>query len=142
MFIGRYYYKLEEKQRLSLPKEFRLKAKRWVVTRGLDGGLFLMKQTDFEKNLKTFAQRTLTKKDNRDFVRLMAHDAKAVTPDKLGRVKLPAYLTELAGLKKEVVIVGSYDYIEIWDKDKYHTYLEKLEKQAEQIAERLSDEPN
>ncbi len=140
MFIGRYYHTLEEKGRLSLPKEFRQKAKKWVVTRGLDGGLFLMRASDFQANLEKFAKRTFTKKDNRDFVRLMAHDAKEIIPDKLGRVKLPAYLTELAGLKKQVVVVGSYNYIEIWDQARYHKYLEKLEKQAEEISERLEDD--
>ena len=140
MFIGRYYHTLEEKGRLSLPKEFRTQGKKWVVTRGLDGGLFLMRASDFKANLEKFANRTFTKKNNRDFVRLMAHDAREVVPDSLGRVKLPAYLTELAGLNKQVVVVGSYNYIEIWDQTKYHRYLDRLEKQAEQIAERLTDE--
>jgi MraZ protein len=84
----------------------------------------------------------LTKKDNRDFLRLMAHDAKEVNPDKLGRITLPAYLTELAQLNKQVVVVGSYDYIEIWDQTKYHQYLDKLEQEAETIAERLETDVN
>lgn len=140
MFVGRYYHTLEEKGRLSLPKEFRTQTKKWVVTRGLDGGLFLMKASDFQANLAKFAKRTFTKKANRDFIRLMTNDAKLVEPDKLGRVTLPAYLTKLAGLKKQVVVVGSYNYIEIWDQAKYHKYLEKLEKEAEKIAERLPDD--
>ncbi len=140
MFIGRYYHTLEEKGRLSLPKEFRTQTKKWVVTRGLDGGLFLMKASDFQANLEKFAKRTFTKKDNRDFIRLMTNDAKLVEPDKLGRVTLPAYLTKLAKLKKQVVVVGSYSYIEIWDQAKYHQYLNKLEKEAEKIAERLPDD--
>jgi len=142
MFIGRYYHTLEQKRRLSLPKVFRDQAKEWVLTRGLDGGLFLMKAERFERNLQQFAQRTFTKKDNRDFIRLMTHDAKRITPDKLGRVQLPEYLTELAHLKKAVVIVGSYNYVEIWDQTKYHQYLDRLEKKAEKIAERLEHETN
>ncbi len=142
MFIGRYYHTLEQKRRLSLPKVFRDQANQWVVTRGLDGGLFLMKAAEFKKNLQQLAQRSFTKKDNRDFVRLMAHDAKQLTPDKLGRIQLPEYLTQLAQLKKNLVVVGSYDHVEIWDQIKYHQYLEKLEKKAEVIAERLEDVTN
>ncbi|MBU0576749.1 division/cell wall cluster transcriptional repressor MraZ [Patescibacteria group bacterium] len=140
MFIGRYYHTLEENRRLSLPKNFRKIETNWIITRGLDGGLFLFRAVNFKEELKKLSQRTFTKKAHRDFIRLMANDAKELLADDNGRVSLPEYLTEFAKLKKQVVIVGSYSKVEIWDRDQYHHYLEKIQAQAEKIAEGLNDQ--
>jgi MraZ protein len=139
MFIGRYYHRLEEKGRLSLPKTFREKSSDWIVTRGLDGGLFLFKPETFESKIAELSERTFTKKRHRDFVRYLVNDARHVSVDKQGRVLLPDYLTTFAQLNKEVVVVGSYQYIEIWDQEKYHTYLDTLEKNGENLAEEIED---
>lgn len=137
MFIGRYYHTLEGNGRLALPKSFRQKTKDWVVTRGLDGGLFLFPKGDFEKQIQELTERTFTHKRHRDFIRLMVNSAQEVAPDSLGRVLLPEYLIQLAQLAKQVVVVGSYSYLEIWDQERYHHYLDTLEPQAEAIAEQL-----
>ncbi|MEN8253576.1 MAG: division/cell wall cluster transcriptional repressor MraZ [Patescibacteria group bacterium] len=139
MLIGRFYHKLESKGRVSLPKAFREIEKNWVLTRGLDGGLFLFKAKDFEKEINKLSERTFTRKDNRDFVRLMSNDACQVSADKNGRVLLPEYLTKFAKFKKNLVIVGSYSRIEIWDQDLYHEYIDKLEEKSEDISETLYD---
>lgn len=137
MFIGRYYHTVEQKGRVSLPKSFREQQTSWIVTRGLDGGLFLFPEQNFHQQLKELSQRTFTKKRDRDFIRFMTNDAYQVTADKNGRVLLPDYLKQFAQLDKDVVIVGSFEYIEIWDVTTYHTYIESIEKEAEQIAENL-----
>lgn len=137
MFIGRYYHTLEAKNRLSLPKAFRDIEANWIITRGLDGGLFGFRQNEFEKQLQELTQRTFTVKQNRDFVRLMTNDAYATAVDNQGRVQLPEYLTELADLQKQVVVVGSYNWIEIWNAERYHQYLDGLEKEAESISEQV-----
>lgn len=143
MFIGRYYHTLEENRRLSLPKKFRNIETNWVVTRGLDGGLFLFRAENFKAELEKLSQRTFTKKAHRDFIRLMSNDAQELSADDNGRVSLPEYLTQFAHLKKQVVVVGSYSRVEIWDQEQYHQYLDQLEDQAEQIAEGLIDvDPN
>lgn len=138
MFIGRYYHTLEENNRVSLPKKFRDIETDWVITRGLDGGLFLFRAENFEVELAQLSQRTFTKKAHRDFVRLMSNDAQRVSADKNGRVSLPEYLIDFAQLKKEVVIVGSFERVELWDRDAYHQYLESIESKAEEIAEKLT----
>ncbi len=140
MFIGRYYHTLEENNRVSLPKKFRQIETDWVVTRGLDGGLFLFRAENFEQELTQLSQRSFTKKAHRDFIRLMANDAQEVSADTNGRVSLPEYLIDFAQLKKELVIIGSYERVEIWNRSLYHQYLNKIEKQAETIAEGLNNE--
>ena len=88
---------------------------------------------EFQQELEKLSERTFTKKAHRDFIRLMANDAHQISVDNNGRVSLPEYLTKFAQLKKQVVIVGSYSRIEIWDRDRYHQYLKTLEKNAEKI---------
>lgn len=139
MLIGTYYHTLEEHGRISLPTSFRTQAKRWVITRGLDGGLFLFPASQFQKRLQAVSEtHTFTKKAHRDFVRLMANEAQAIQVDKSGRVHLPNYLIAFAGLKKNLVVTGSLEYIEIWERAAYHKYLDSLEKNAENIAEKLT----
>lgn len=139
MLLGKYYHTLEANGRISLPKSFRTEHEIWIVTRGLDGGLFLFGQEVFEQELNNLNERSFTKKRNRDFVRLLANEAKDVTPDSTGRVQLPEYLIEFAGLTKDVVIVGSLNKVEIWDRDRYHAYLETIEPEAESISESLEN---
>lgn len=139
MFIGRYYHTLEENNRVSLPKKFRNIETNWIVTRGLDGGLFLFRAANFKEELEKLSQRTFTKKAHRDFIRLMTNDAKEIIADKNGRVSLPEYLIKFAQLKKQLVVIGSYSRIEIWNQNRYHQYLEKIESQAEKLAERVDD---
>ncbi len=140
MFIGKYYHALEENNRLSLPKKFRDIETNWVVTRGLDGGLFLFRATNFAQELKQLSQRTFTKKAHRDFIRLMTNEAQELLADNNGRVSLPEYLIKFAQLKKDLVIVGSYEWIEIWDRDIYHQYLSQIEATAAEIAESLDND--
>jgi MraZ protein len=139
MLIGKYYHHLETNGRLSLPKEFRQISQTWVLTRGLDGCLFLLQEGDFQKELEKIAERSLTKKANRDLVRLMTNEAKIVTTDEQGRVNLPDYLIRFAHLVKHTVIVGSLNHLEIWDQERYHNYIDGLENQAEAIAESVVD---
>lgn len=138
MFLGKYYHTLEANGRISLPKAFREQAPEWIVTRGLDGGLFLFDKTTFARELQQLQERTLTHKQTRDFARLMANEASEVAPDKNGRIQLPEYLTAFAHMTKDIVVIGSVNYVEIWDRDQYHTYVASIEPQAEAIAEALT----
>lgn len=137
MYLGKYYHTLEQNRRVSLPKVFRSQAKNWVITRGLDGGLLLFAATNFAAQLQGLTQHSFTNKPQRDFARLMANEAEGVTPDQLGRIQLPEYLTQLAHLSKQLVVVGSVQYVEIWDRERYHRYLEKIETKTVEISEQV-----
>lgn len=139
MYLGRYYHTIEEKGRISLPKKFREVTQKFVVTRGLDGGLFLFDHNEWVTQIGSISERTLTKKTHRDFARLMTNDAQEVEVDSQGRILIPDYLRVFATLVKQAVVVGSFNKIEIWNPDKYHTYIESIEKDAEQIAEDVEE---
>jgi len=136
MFIGKYYHTLESQGRVSLPKKMRDQAKTWVITRGLDGGLFIYPEETYLIEISKLQQASMTKKTHRDLVRLFSNEAVEVSPDKQGRIALPEYLIEFANLSKEVVLVGSVSKIEVWDRERYHFYSSELENQAEEISEK------
>jgi MraZ protein len=135
-FIGRYYHALEQKGRLSIPASFRAKlGQSAIVTSGLDGCLFLFDQATWQETIETTAQGPLTKKNARDWGRYLANNAEEVVFDSQGRILLSEHARNTAHLTKDIVVVGSLNRIEIWDRETYHTYLDALEQQVETIAE-------
>ena len=73
----------------------------------------------------------------RSFVRLMLAGAIDVKSDAQGRVLIPDYLKEYAGLKKEVIVAGLFNRLEIWDEKSWSEYKELAEKNTDEIAENL-----
>ncbi len=140
MFIGTYYHTIEEKGRVSLPKKFRDESSEWVITRGLDGGLFLFFKNTFIAEMEKLQDKAFTKQANRDFVRLMTNEAQEVEVDDNGRIQIPEYLRAAAQLTKDVVIIGSFQRVEIWDVTKYHSYIDQIAHKAEQIAEQVTND--
>ena len=81
----------------------------------------------------------LGQSDARGFSRLMLAGAMEVSVDRLGRVLIPDYLKDYAGLEKQVTVAGLYNRIEIWDSETWAKYKKQSEKDAGDIAERLSE---
>jgi len=140
MFTGEYKYLIDEKKRLATPVKFRqLLGKKAVITRGLDKCLFLYPAREWEKLAKKISQLPLAQSDARSFARLMLGGAMEVNFDSLGRILIPDYLKNYAGLKKKVILIGLYDRVEIWDETGFQTNKKKTEMAAGDIAERLKD---
>ena len=140
MFIGTYYHSLDSRNRISVPKKFRGKlGTNAVITRGLDGCLFLYSQKTWEEMEAILTQTPLTRQDARSFARLMLSGAVTVEIDKIGRILIPGYLKDYAKLKQEVAVLGVGERIEIWAKDLWGTSEKQLEQDSDAIAERLSE---
>lgn len=140
MFIGTYYHSVDSRNRISVPRKFREQlGRRVVVTRGLDGCLFLYAKETWARMEAVLTQTPLTRQDARSFTRLMLSGAVVVEIDKIGRILVPGYLKEYAKLKNEAAILGVGERIEIWNKDQWETSEKKLEQDSEAIAERLSE---
>ena len=75
----------------------------------------------------------------RNFVRLFLAGASEVDFDSLGRILIPDYLKEYAGLKDKVVITGVYKRLEIWDAARWAIYKSEIEKQTDMLAEKLGE---
>ncbi|PIW67891.1 cell division/cell wall cluster transcriptional repressor MraZ [bacterium (Candidatus Moisslbacteria) CG12_big_fil_rev_8_21_14_0_65_36_11] len=138
MFIGEFHYLIDEKNRLAIPVKFRLQLKKGaVVTRGVDTCLFVYPKTEWGKLADKLAKLPINQAKSRAFARLMLAGAMDMALDRQGRVNLPDYLKEYAGLNKKAVVTGLYNRLEIWDEDKWKEYKEKSEKESENIAETL-----
>ncbi len=140
MFIGEYTYKIDDKKRIAIPAKFRESLKRKaVITRGLDSCLFLFSIQEWKNIAEKISKLPIGQHDNRGFSRIMLSGAMEVGFDSLGRVLIPDYLKEYAGIQKEAVIAGLYNRIEIWDKKIWNDYKKKTEKEIGNIAERLKE---
>ncbi|HNU96919.1 MAG TPA: division/cell wall cluster transcriptional repressor MraZ [Candidatus Portnoybacteria bacterium] len=138
MLIGEYTHTIDEKKRLAIPakirKELGVKA---VITRGLDNCLFIYPFKEWQKLVEKLSNLPIGQRDTREFSRLMLAGASEVDLDTLGRILVPDYLRKYAQLKKNVVIAGVYNRLEIWDEAKWDTFKNQSEKEVDNIAERL-----
>jgi MraZ protein len=142
MWYGEYTHNLDKKDRFVLPAKFRDKAevlekKKFYMTRGLEGCLFLFSEDvwkSFEEKLKAVS---FTKHEGRSFNRLYFSGAQEIEIDSQGRIFIPAYLKEFAQIKREIIIVGVADRIEIWDKERWQRFYQENKKKFEDAAENL-----
>ncbi len=140
MFIGEYSHNLDDKGRIAIPKKFRPDlSKGAVVTKGLDNCLFLYTQEEWEKLAQKLATLPFAQSNTRAFARLMLAGAMDVSIDKQGRIVLPEYLRNFAGFKKNIVVAGLYNRLELWDNEKWVEYKNRTEKESNEIAERMAD---
>lgn len=140
MLIGEYSYTIDEKKRLAIPVKFRqILAKKAVITRGLDNCLFLYPIKEWKKLAEKLNKLPFSQSDARGFARLMLIGAMDVNIDNLGRILVPDYLKKYASLKKNVIIAGVYNRIEIWDEKKWEKYKKQIEDGMGDMAERLGE---
>ncbi len=144
MFYGEYEHSIDRKGRLILPAKFREAAKsqfieKFFVTRGLDKCLFMFPEEEWRSQENKFKSMSFTKQQSRTFNRMLFSGAIDVQADKQGRILLPQYLKDFAGIKRDVVIVGVSNRIEIWSKDKWLEFAENSRQSFEEISEKLLD---
>ncbi len=144
MFYGEYLHSIDRKGRIILPAKFRESAKahfieRFFVTRGLDKCLFMFSEEEWRTQETKFKAISFTKQQARTFNRLYFSGAVEVLPDKQGRILLPQYLKDFAQIKRDVIIVGVSNRIEIWAKDKWQEFYGTSRQSFEEIAEKIMD---
>jgi MraZ protein len=144
MFYGEFEHSIDRKGRLILPAKFREVAKnqfveKFFVTRGLDKCLFMFSEEEWSLQENKFKTMSFTKQQSRTFNRLLFSSAVDVNPDKQGRILLPQYLKDFADIKKDVIIVGVSNRIEIWAKDLWRDFYANSRQSFEEIAEKLMD---
>ena len=129
LLIGRYDYSLDPKNRLAVPPKYREvlaqeKGRSFYLTSGMDGCLYLFLPTQWEKlladDLKMFSMPD--KEQERAFKRKFFSEAVEVEPDAQGRILVPQYLKEHAGLRFDVLVQGAGNRAEIWDTKRWAAY--------------------
>ncbi|NFK05402.1 division/cell wall cluster transcriptional repressor MraZ, partial [Clostridium botulinum] len=123
MFIGEYNHGLDTKNRIIIPAKFREElGKNFVLTKGLDGCLYVYPKSQWEVLQKKLETLPLTNKNARAFVRFFFSGAHELELDKQGRTLIPQNLLEYGQIQKEIVSIGVSNRIEIWSKEKWEEY--------------------
>ena len=140
MFMGEHSHNIDEKGRVIMPAKFREQlGDNFVLTKGLDGCLFVYPMSEWEEIQKRFRETSLASKDARTFSRFFFGSATEVEIDKQGRVNIPAPLRSYAQLKKDVTLVGVLDRIEIWDTESWEEGSSTDDADMDRIAEHMAE---
>ncbi len=140
MFIGEYSHSLDLKGRMAIPAKFRKGlVSGAIVTRGLDRCLFIFSKAEWDKLATKLIELPLAQANSRAFVRLMMSGAVDVEVDTQGRILIPEYLRQYAGLSKNAVVTGLFNRIEVWDESSWKEYKSKTESQSDEIAEKMGE---
>lgn len=120
MFMGEYQHNVDLKGRLIIPSKYREQlGEKLVVTKGLDGCLYLYPMEEWEAILQKLKGLNLLKAQDRQFMRFFVAGATECELDKQGRILLPVSLRNAAGIEKDVILAGMMERIEIWDKARW-----------------------
>ncbi len=138
MLIGQYQHTIDSKKRLALPVKFRGElGDKVVITRGVESCLVVYTQKEWEVVSHKLANLPMAQQEARSFTRIILAGAMEVSLDKLGRILIPDYLKEYAGLKKNVAVCGLSNRLEVWDEEKWDVYRKKAEKSVQEIVSKL-----
>lgn len=120
MFMGEYNHTIDAKGRLIIPSKFReALGNEFVLTKGLDGCLFVFPMKEWEAFEEKLRSLPLIDKNARKFSRFFLAGASTCELDKQGRILVPGTLREFAQMDKEVVLTGMLDRIEVWSKEQW-----------------------
>jgi MraZ protein len=140
MLIGEYTHSVDDKKRISLPVKFRRElGRRVVVTHGLDNCLFLYPLAEWKKVSEKLGSLGMGQANTRGFNRFMLAGAVEIEVDTIGRILIPEFLKDFAGLGNKVVFTGVHSRIEVWNDKRWKQYKGRVLKQADQLAEKLGE---
>lgn len=145
-YEGEFTVALDDKNRLTLPAPFRKVqrpdmpsdfANRFVMTKGLDGGLALYPIPEWRRIEENLMKMPFTHSKFRYFNRMLHSNATEVIIDKQGRIPVSKGHKSIAGIDREALVVGNGRWIEIWNKDEWDKYLSEFGESWEETAEDL-----
>lgn len=127
MFLGEFNYTIDKKRRMNIPACFRKvldpEAKEtFVICRAPNSCLRAYPINIwkvYENKLKKLPQTPNTLRH----LRLLRSTLTDSTLDTQGRIMLSAKQVVIAGITKNVTLVGNNEYIEIWDSDRYNEHI-------------------
>lgn len=138
MLLGEYQHSIDDKGRMAVPAKFRKTLSGGVVlTKGGEGCLYLYPLDEWTKLAESISKLSINQADSRAYSRHMLGGASHSEIDSQGRVLIPDYLRDYAGIRAKAMVIGLYNRAEIWDEEKWRSYRANLESKSDEIAERL-----
>ena len=139
MFLGEYQHSLDAKGRVILPARYRDQlAEGAFVTKGRGGCLSVYTPEEFEQVASQMREQSKRGNQELNAARSFFSGAQEIRLDRQGRVALPQNLREFAGLTRDVVVVGVFSRVEIWDRDRWQE-LDRVGAQALTDSDNLPD---
>ena len=137
MFMGEYHHTIDEKGRIIIPSKLRDElGEEFIVTKGLDGCLFVYPKDEWNNVAKKYKDLPNTK-DARNYLRFFLSGAIVCCFDKQGRINITQPLIDYADLTKDCIIIGVNERLEIWSKDRWEEFLSTNEDSISDIADKL-----
>ena len=138
MLIGQYEHTIDTKKRLALPSKFRRElGSKVIITKGIDNCLVIYPEKEWKTVSDRIGKLPVSQVEARSFSRIMLGGAMEISLDKLGRILVPDYLKNYAGLKKNVIVCGLSNRLEIWDSKKWEIYKKRVEKGVSKLVSKL-----
>lgn len=131
VYYGEYEVSITAGGRIALPKKIRedLGDKEFVITKGSGNCLFGYDKKSWEEQVEKLLNMTFIEKEkpeNLEKRRIVFSSTIYLEIDEQGRAVLPKNLRQFAALSKKAVIAGIGDHFEIWDKERWNEYINKL----------------
>ena len=137
MFMGEYHHTIDEKGRITIPSKLRDElGEEFIVTKGLDGCLFIYPKDEWNNIAQKYKELPNTK-DARNYLRFFLSGAVLSVFDKQGRINITQPLIKYADLTKDCIIIGVNERLEIWSKDRWEEFLSNNEDSISDIADKL-----
>jgi MraZ protein len=139
-FRGTFDYSLDAKNRLTVPARFRAAlAEGVVMAKGTDPCVALWTPEGYDAYTDAILGDIHPLSEDADKLqRFFAANSHETELDSAGRVGFPPFLLEHAELKKEVVVTGSRNRLEVWDRTAWADYNQTLIQDIKDIRGRLS----
>lgn len=140
LLTGEFKYTIDSKKRLALPVKFRKELGRAVViTKETNKCLVLYTEKEWKNIADKLSKLPISSDEARRFVRIKLAGAMSVKLDKIGRILIPDYLKKYADLKKDVIVSGLSNRLEIWDSQNWESYKKESEKEMDNLVSKLKD---
>ena len=128
MFLGEFTHKLDSKNRIMIPSEFRDDlSENFYITKGPEKSLVIYTEEEFIKQSERLDRLEVQNKKNRAIKRLFFSSTVQASLDKQGRVLLNKNLRDYSEIKEEAMIIGNNSTIELWDRANWEAYIDEVE---------------
>ncbi|MEX2159012.1 MAG: cell division/cell wall cluster transcriptional repressor MraZ [Dehalococcoidia bacterium] len=121
-FLGRYEYAMDVRGRVPVPPRYRdLFVRGAVLSQGPDPCLRLFTQDSFDEQASLYTAEPATERSGRTTRRSFFAQSFSVELDRQGRILIPGALRQYAGLESNAIVVGSGEWLEIWDPARFES---------------------
>lgn len=139
MLLGQQEGRVDTKNRIGFPKRFReVLGEKLIITHGYENSLIVVSEEGWKALLEGTEGKPFIESETRETQRFLLGSASFVELDVKGRFIIPNYLKSFGKIREEVIFLGLSRYVEVWGKEHWLQYQEKLVKNIDTIADRLS----